>query len=476
MVSSNISIESLKPDLRSAKSVRIQRGLFIRLMRVVILMFLDAIFISFAWKLAVLYGTSFKFLSLQNLSFMLLNMSLTIAIFYTTSLYKAGIYRRNYLGIIKAISLSSLLLLFIDFLYKQNSYFSYSTFLLYWLLSVVFVCAFRSLFNFFTNFVRHKGAIRHRIFIIADEQEKEPYYIRLLERQNYFAIQGYANSKCLDLANRETTFEYLRSQNIDEVFVSWDTIKNRLFLCWYFYNAGITLRMLPTMSEFSLPKSTFDMIGEVFYPTIPAPIIVGSDFWMKRFFDLCFSSILIFLLFPVYLLIALIIKLDSPGPIFFRQKRIGLHGKEFQIWKFRTMVTNAEKIQASLEAKNEMKDGVFFKMKDDPRITRVGKFLRLYSLDELPQLFNVFVGEMSLVGPRPLPIRDVKKFKTNHFIRQEVLPGITGLWQVSGRSNIDNFQDAFKLDMDYIENWSIWLDLKILLQTFKVVLQKTGAH
>jgi lipopolysaccharide/colanic/teichoic acid biosynthesis glycosyltransferase len=170
------------------------------------------------------------------------------------------------------------------------------------------------------------------------------------------------------------------------------------------------------------------------------------------------------------------IKLDSPGSIFFRQKRVGLHGQEFKIWKFRTMVANAEKIQASLEEKNEIKDGIIFKMKDDPRITKLGKFLRLYSLDELPQLFNVLVGQMSLVGPRPLPIRDVQKFKTKHFIRQEVLPGITGLWQVSGRSNIENFEDAVKLDMDYIENWSIWLDLRILLQTVRVVLQKTGAY
>ena len=140
------------------------------------------------------------------------------------------------------------------------------------------------------------------------------------------------------------------------------------------------------------------------------------------------------------------------------------------------MVTNAEKLQANLEAKNEIKDGVLFKMKDDPRITKIGKFLRLYSLDELPQLFNVLLGDMSLVGPRPLPVRDVEKFQTPHFIRQEVLPGITGLWQVSGRSDIEKFEDAVKLDISYIENWSILLDLRILLQTVRVVLQKTGAY
>jgi exopolysaccharide biosynthesis polyprenyl glycosylphosphotransferase len=300
--------------------------------------------------------------------------------------------------------------------------------------------------------------------------------MKLIEQDDWYNIQGFADSKCLDLANREATFAYLRSLNVEEVFVSWSAIQNRLFVCWHFYNAGITLRILPTMGELSLPKFTFGMVGDVPYPTITAPILVGVDFWLKRFFDLCFSTALILLLLPVYLLIALMIKLDSPGSIFFRQKRVGLHGQEFQIWKFRTMVTDAEKIQASLEAKNESKDGVLFKLKDDPRITKVGKILRLYSLDELPQLFNVLVGEMSLVGPRPLPIRDVEKFKTKHFIRQEVLPGITGLWQVSGRSNIDNFEDAVKLDMEYIENWSIWLDLKILLQTVKVVLQKTGAY
>ena len=175
-------------------------------------------------------------------------------------------------------------------------------------------------------------------------------------------------------------------------------------------------------------------------------------------------------------MIAILIKLDSPGSILFKQERIGLHSRKFKIWKFRTMVANAEKLQASLENKNEIKDGVLFKLKDDPRITRVGKFLRRYSLDELPQLFNVLVGEMSLVGPRPLPERDVKKFTRHHFIRQEVLPGITGLWQVSGRSDIDKFEDAVKLDIDYIETWSLWLDMQILLKTVNVVLQKTGAY
>ncbi len=204
--------------------------------------------------------------------------------------------------------------------------------------------------------------------------------------------------------------------------------------------------------------------------------IIGSSFCVKRSIDLCCSIILLIIILPVYLVIALLIKLDSSGVVFFKQERIGLHGQKFKIWKFRTMVSNAEEMQKDLEAKNEIKDGILFKMKDDPRITRVGKFLRAYSLDELPQLLNVIIGQMSLVGPRPLPIRDVEKFQISHLIRQEVLPGITGLWQVSGRSNIDNFEDTVKLDIDYIENWSLLLDLTILFKTFKVVLLKTGAY
>jgi exopolysaccharide biosynthesis polyprenyl glycosylphosphotransferase len=390
-------------------------------------------------------------------------------------LYKAGINRRHYPRLLKAVSLSAVFLLLIAFIYAPNNYVSRSTFLLFWLFSIVFTCGDRFLFDVSTKLLRKKGAIRYPVFLITD-QEDQKSHIRLIEKENCYTVHGVAESSCLDRSNREVTFEYLRSQSIVEAFVSWGAIKNRLYVCWNFQTAGITLRILPTNSEVFLPKSVLWMIGEVPCMTIPAPIIAGSDFWVKRCFDLCCGSILLFLFSPIYLLIAILIKLDSPGPIFFKQNRIGLHCKQFKIWKFRTMVSNAEKLQASLEAKNEIKDGVLFKLKDDPRITKVGKFLRRYSLDELPQIFNVLLGEMSLVGPRPLPTRDVERFQSAHFIRQEVLPGITGLWQVSGRSDIDNFEDAVKLDTTYIENWSLWLDMTILLKTVQVVLRKTGAY
>jgi lipopolysaccharide/colanic/teichoic acid biosynthesis glycosyltransferase len=175
------------------------------------------------------------------------------------------------------------------------------------------------------------------------------------------------------------------------------------------------------------------------------------------------------------LAIALLIKLTSAGPVMFRQQRSGLNGSPFSIYKFRTMMTNAEQLKHELAAMNEM-TGPVFKVTNDPRITPLGKILRKFSLDELPQLFNVLRGEMSLVGPRPLPVDEVKRFNDlAHRRRLSVKPGLTCLWQVSGRNKISDFKDWVRLDLQYIDNWSIWLDLAILLRTIPVVLRGTGA-
>ncbi|MBD2778384.1 sugar transferase [Iningainema tapete] len=474
MVPKSLEVSDFKPDLRSPKGTRIQRGITTKFLRVITLMLLDSLALFLAWKLAIFYGTPVKTLA-EKPSFLLLILIVVIGFITVQGLYRSGGNRRNYIGLIKAVTQSEILLLLIGFLYEPDIYVSRSTFLLFWSLSVVLICTARLLCDISTKLLRNKGAIRHSIFVITDLEDKERH-IKLIEKEGCYTIQGITDSSSLDLKNREATFEYLRQNGIEEAFVSWNAIKNRLYVCWNFYTAGITLRILPNQTDVYHPKSVFWTIGEVPCMTIPAPILAGSDFWLKRCFDLCCAIILLLILSPVYVAIAILIKLDSPGPIFFKQNRIGLHGKSFKIWKFRTMVVNAEKLQATLEAKNEIKDGVLFKMKNDPRITRIGKFLRRYSLDELPQIFNVLFGQMSLVGPRPLPMRDVEKFKTKHFIRQEVLPGITGLWQVSGRSDIDNFEDGVKLDLTYIENWSLWLDVQILLKTVGVVLQKSGAY
>jgi lipopolysaccharide/colanic/teichoic acid biosynthesis glycosyltransferase len=171
----------------------------------------------------------------------------------------------------------------------------------------------------------------------------------------------------------------------------------------------------------------------------------------------------------------LLIKITSPGPVLFRQQRSGLNGRSFTILKFRSMVTNAEQFQHELAAMNEM-SGPVFKVTKDPRITPLGKVLRKFSLDEFPQLFNVLMGDMSLVGPRPLPVDEVKRFNDlAHRRRLSVKPGLTCLWQISGRNNVTDFKDWVRLDLEYIDNWSLWLDLQILFRTIPVVLMGTGA-
>ena len=196
---------------------------------------------------------------------------------------------------------------------------------------------------------------------------------------------------------------------------------------------------------------------------------------VKEAFDVATSFLLLLLLLPVFLIVTVLIKLSSPGPVLFRQQRSGLNGRPFTMLKFRSMVSDADQRKHELEALNEM-GGPVFKVTDDPRVTPIGRFLRRHSVDELPQLLNVFRGDMSLVGPRPLPVDEVQRFDDlAHRRRLSVKPGMTCLWQVSGRNNVKDFKDWVRLDLEYIDNWSLWLDFKILLRTIPVVFTGTGA-
>ena len=188
------------------------------------------------------------------------------------------------------------------------------------------------------------------------------------------------------------------------------------------------------------------------------------------------SALLVLFSWNLFPVVAFLIKLTSPGPVLFRQQRSGLNGRPFTIYKFRTMVTDAEQRQHELTSMNEM-SGPVFKVTKDPRITPLGKILRKFSIDELPQLFNIWRGEMSLVGPRPLPVDEVKRFyDLAHRRRLSVKPGLTCLWQISGRNNVNDFKDWVRLDLEYIDNWSLWLDLKILCRTLPVVFTGAGAR
>jgi len=202
--------------------------------------------------------------------------------------------------------------------------------------------------------------------------------------------------------------------------------------------------------------------------------IVSGSAALKRGFDIVASGLALLVLSPVFALIALLVKLEDRGPVFFLQTRVGQFGREFRMYKIRSMCLDAEQRLKEILEKNHHKEGVTFKLKDDPRITRIGKWLRKFSLDELPQLYNVFKGDMSLVGPRPPLPREVSKYSLAHRRRLAVKPGITCIWQISGRAEID-FSGQVQLDVDYIESQGFWVDVKILAKTVPAVLSGKGA-
>jgi exopolysaccharide biosynthesis polyprenyl glycosylphosphotransferase len=240
------------------------------------------------------------------------------------------------------------------------------------------------------------------------------------------------------------------------------------------HRQGIKVRLAPETTELLVQRGEYvPGHGAPLFELRP-PVLTGWDWAVKRTFDLVVSVLVLVLGAPIWLLLALAIKLDSRGPVLFVDRRVGVGEREFGMLKFRTMVSEAAALQPQLEEANEA-EGALFKIRDDPRVTRVGRVLRRLSLDEIPQIVNVLKAEMSLVGPRPLPLRDHRLLEDWHRSRYAVLPGMTGLWQISGRSGL-TFDDLVRLDFTYLENWSIWLDITIIARTIPAVLKRRGAY
>ena len=314
--------------------------------------------------------------------------------------------------------------------------------------------------------------------ILATEIERHPYtgikIIGFIDDDSSKVGTGIKDYKIIGTSN--DLFKLVRELSIDEVFVAIPSAPRKLLLdvmrkC---EEKSVDVRMIPDFYDFISSKVQIDEISYI--PLISMEDKKIDTFYLafKRLFDIVATSVGIILISPLLLITAIIIKLDSKGPVFFSQERIGKDGKPFKFWKFRSMRVDAEELKDKLMHLNEA-TGPIFKMKNDPRITPFGRFIRRFSIDELPQLYNVLIGDMSLVGPRPPVPREVEQYEKWHTRRFEVMPGITGLWQVSGRSNL-TFTEMVKLDIYYIENWSLWLDIKILLNTFIVVFKKDGAY
>ena len=268
----------------------------------------------------------------------------------------------------------------------------------------------------------------------------------------------------------------LRELRPDELIVSGVDLREEelLDLVEQAHRLGVKVRIAPTTTELLTQRGEYVAGQGVPLFELRPPVFAGVDWIVKRAFDTLVSAAMILVAAPIWAVLALAVKLDSPGPVFYRDRRIGLAEREFGMFKFRSMYVDAAERQAGLEAVNEA-SGPLFKIKDDPRVTRVGSILRRYSLDEFPQILNVLRGDMSLVGPRPLPLRDYVQLEDWHRKRYLVLPGMTGLWQVSGRIDL-SFDDLVRLDFYYLENWSIWLDISILAKTLPAVLARRGAY
>jgi exopolysaccharide biosynthesis polyprenyl glycosylphosphotransferase len=268
----------------------------------------------------------------------------------------------------------------------------------------------------------------------------------------------------------------LDRERVDELIVTDSDFGERdlLEIVDHAHRRGVEVRIAPKATELLTQRVEFVPGQGIPLFELRPPAFVGMDWVVKRGFDLLVSSLVLVVGLPLWLAIAAAVKLNSRGPVLYRDRRIGLGEREFGMLKFRTMVADAAGKQAELEASNEA-DGPLFKIREDPRVTGVGAVLRRFSLDEIPQLWNVLRGDMSLVGPRPLPLRDYARLEDWHRKRYLVLPGVTGLWQISGRSSL-GFDDLVRLDFFYLEHWSIWLDISILAKTVPAVLSGRGAY
>jgi exopolysaccharide biosynthesis polyprenyl glycosylphosphotransferase len=359
----------------------------------------------------------------------------------------------------------------------------------FWSISSLFLILSRIALRLMLKTTRLYGRnLRHMVIIgtgnraqkFADIIKQKPelgYHIIGFVDDEWKGLQNNVQCRNKLLAGLDCFQQFLRDKAIDEVVIAlpvksyYDTISNIIKAC---EEQGIVVRFLSDLFNQKLAKSQSSYLEDIPLVTLSSRHVESRALFIKRFIDIVLSGIILLFLSPVFLAIALLIRLDFKGPIFFIQDRVGYNKRRFKLFKFRSMVQGAELRQDELEEMNEA-SGPVFKIKDDPRLTRIGKWLRRTSIDELPQLINVLKGDMSLVGPRPLPVRDYIGFDHDwHRRRFSVRPGITCLWQVNGRSALP-FDKWMKLDMEYIDNWSLWMDLKILFKTIPAIVKGSGA-
>jgi len=445
---------------------------FRRLLSVAVLIFVDAAALS-AGVLASAYlmGASQE----AVVAYLPIVLAVGLALFAAQDLYDKALARRNPAALIGAVMWWAGLLAIGSVVYPGSG-FGLGGVLLAALLALVVSGALRFFYEQGIEWIYRRGSFRIPTLVIGEKEDRERLVRALDASPSAYRLVGELDLSDggVDLARLREMLDETEVRNVilagaerldDEEFLDLlRSVRLRKVRLRVVPGAITLLKTRPVLSEY-----TGVPLFEIGYPRLD-----NTQRSLKRLLDVTGSLLGLILLSPLLLSVALAVKLTSSGPVLFSQKRIGADEKVFICYMFRSMYEDAEARQEELEAMNEA-DGAVFKIKNDPRITPVGRFIRRWSIDELPQLINVLKGEMSLVGPRPLPVRDFERMSEMHKERLAAIPGMSGYWQISGRSNL-SFEDMVRLDLYYIENWSLSFDIKIILKTLGAVLKREGAY
>jgi exopolysaccharide biosynthesis polyprenyl glycosylphosphotransferase len=458
-----------------------------RLSRVASLLVLDligiwaALFTALALKLAVHGQFRASVAWQESRHWVAFAYLITVLMFARVDLY-ADRPRRPGLARITAALFQVTIIALVFALANGEHFSSYYIFYGSLFFAVAYIAALREIHLRVTGWLLAQAGYERRALLVGSGKHIEAVAHALegrsrmgVEIAGYVSLSPRPQNGLRSLGEMDDLPEVLGNERIQDVIIAdpdfpQDKAVELVDVC---HQRGITVQVAPSTMEILIDRAEFVPGQIVPLFKLRPPVFQGVDYALKRTFDLTVATVGLFLLSPVLLAIAGAVKLSSRGPVIYRSVRPGMAGRPFYCFKFRTMREHADQVQTDLEPLNEL-SGALFKIREDPRLTRVGRLLRRYSLDELPQLVNVVRGEMSLVGPRPLPMRDFNRLQDWHKKRYLVLPGITGLWQVSGRAELD-FDDLVRLDFLYLERWSIMLDLSILLKTIPAVLSRRGA-
>lgn len=454
-----------------------------------------AFFLSAVLSLICRFGFDYSQIKMERYLavFTLLSVAV-IFLMYSYNLYKKEF--KSYLPQVPVIAKAifySVLLFFLFTFFDHSTEYSRLAVSYYVFFSFIFLLGIRRIsFGYILNLYSRGIGLKRVICLGLDEKMNDLVNYLFEHKELGYQIAGVMNELLdyrehknlpVDLIGCVDDFEQIIPRlNVQTVFISLNDKKRVNEIINYCTERGYEILLVPDIMDLTIPSvqiTNFAMIPLICFKETP---LRGNQGKIKRVMDIILSFCGLIVLSPLFLVIAFLIKLEDKGSVFFQQERMGKNGQKILIWKFRTMVANADKLLEELleqnpELRQEYKANL--KLKDDPRVTRCGKFLRKFSLDELPQLFNVFLGEMSLVGPRPYLEREfASELKNCAEFKYHILlvpPGITGLWQVSGRSNVSP-EERVRLDVYYINNWNLWLDIFLLLKTIPAVLSRKGAY